>query len=327
MRMISTALLVAFGFIFIWSIPVDAAGESCPLKIKGVHNSGQYRFGFQSTTLNDERTHFICHCLRNYNSERGMFFDWEETGLKGFVVYEDDSFACMESTRAGSPPKDVPLWYGTSPLRIDVPTVLPQADDAESKQYRVFNHQFSFSPGTRLTQVATGSADYLTGTKNRIVSRSKIAVPLEQNQNSFPLPHGQDLIIYAEVNPEILQTFEMEFSSTPSNDAETGNVIAIEHACRWKVRGNSQFGRNWKGYQFLMKFEDPKLQKQMFGGTEPEYFDAILGKTFGFEGKVVLLNGGAVTDSLIRKSTKLQIIAPSDREVVGTLPVTYYTGD
>ena len=319
MRNLSVGLLVVLGFGVVWPNVTLSFEDPCPLTTKGSHRSGPYKFGFQSWSWGESGSHVICHCVRNYHNSRALFIDWEETGIKGYVLTEDTAYSCTPYDRPGLAPADRPLWFGISPLRKDVPTVRPQM--SVNPGNGGLEHPPFGGVSTLLKLAAARSSEYGGGETKNIISRSKIAVPIPQGNRLGQFPEGAKLVQLAEENPRILKNFEMAFYSQASIEPESGYVTAVKNNCTYILTGGNT--EVWR-YEFLMKFEDEDLHAQMFDDENPVRIKAYPNEIIEISGQINFDNNLGIKDEdLVTRSTKLLIMMPETGEVVGTLPVAY----
>jgi hypothetical protein len=292
----------------------------CPSPLTGGrHNSGGYIFEYQSWSWIDPDEHgarSYCHCVRNNTPARPLFVNWTEVGLSTIIPPDQVAYAYFSSSAGGPTQRTVPLWYGARPDRIDAQTVFntQAAQMADAAQPEAPAVDAPSASGQRVS-----SADTALETKVAAFLPDLERIANAASKDSTHLTR-EEIVQSIEKNAALLVGFEMQFSSTPQIESQSGAPIAVRNACDY------QFGKislNKQSLDFAMRIKDAQLHQMIFRTSEVMPLRNWPGKPQRFEGSAALQTPQASTLTL--STTTLEIIAIGSDVVLASVDIRYYS--
>jgi hypothetical protein len=206
----------AVGLLALGTVSVVQAGSPCPDTLRGQFTSGNYRFEYQSWSwkaADGSKSQLYCHCVRNKSRDQALWVDWKETGLETFVAPGFTSYAFFSYASGVENHKQVPLWYGARPDKLDVQIVFNKQNDASA-----------ISPSSSASTTATGAdsgygrprrgAHVAPHTPGSLESEAVIALPdvtqIERLEGASASKLGRSKIIeIVQAHPELLSPMNM----------------------------------------------------------------------------------------------------------------------
>lgn len=334
MKQISHTVAVIFVITAIANNPLplraDSHNSPCPKPLDGQRDVGPYNFGYQSWTWPTKPparpNHVFCYCIRNNNKERALAFHWERTGLQGFVRPEGVSYKYDAYPQPTHKKPLLKLWYGASPQKIDVVTLIPIKESRISDrifQFPLFGYDNHVTALHLIT--ATTASDIYGKNENSIVTRSKISMPYFDPRR-FKRLSGVELAEFIEQNPQHLIDVTMSFASSIIPDTLSNSISEIKNSCSYEISRQLTHAGSWPS-ELLLEFEDKRLQNQMFGRSNPVRirWQGHRGDVFRIESKQSLTN--VARDVISKKFTRLLFRSSNGGSVIATMPVRFFVYD
>ncbi|MEA3054528.1 MAG: hypothetical protein QOG72_3431 [Sphingomonadales bacterium] len=237
------------------------AQEGCPRQDADRVDQG-YRFTFDSVERQlPAGRRQIVYCVVNTHARRPVFVDWPDADLKGWVRAGRRGSAVRTgpATRAIAHRNGL-LWFGSRPRQRPVSTAIfatgPVPGGAFARGWRGAPYRFALQAAPAAgaeSWTSSGRIDVpIASVVEPFLARLK---PKRAGAGQQPLSRAifRLLVRYLETRPEALVSFEMNFTT----EAPAG-ASALRYG--WSYRA---------GAPVLLRFNDPALQRAMFGRDAP----------------------------------------------------------
>ena len=302
---------IVFGMLLLLTgAPGSAQTDPCPPQLSGsVSNPPAYQFSYQSWIWRSGTGFRLGNCVKN-TGRRPLFVDWQGASLRTFVPAGESAFSVTPRATGRGVRRLSPLFYGARPTRMTVPTVFPIAALTGGGAQRAL---WDAGPSWRALFKPSDPAK----ASDSLQSFAKLFVP--SNIAHFALANGTlsqaKLTQFIEENPDALQPFSMEFTSTETVTAD--GRLTISYNCSYRTEDIQ--GANDK-HPMTMRFADPALHRAMFNTDEGIGIgDWWLQMRQDFSASVTVAAGQRVRKAVSR----LDIYLADEKTLIGSLMVQY----
>jgi hypothetical protein len=273
-----------------------AAQSPCPATGWEHHKSG-YEFDYYSGRKPD-RTGLV-YCVHNLG--RGMFFDWQGSGLSSAIPPGQTIYTTAPASRLAL--KTRLFFYGARRSFIVVPTAFRTASFgpaaapwAARSGPGPFRRAFALPAEAAVESGESGALLYVPTDLSFLVDFARHPMSLRK------------LIERLEASSDQLRPFGMTFANQVT--AAPDGRLTVAWRCRYALPNLGRAGL------LYLRFSDPDLHRRMFKDDKPF---AIAAWNAEFEASLPPLDPGR----LAARSTKLQILLPDRKTVIASIPISW----